>query len=93
LFKFSQRRQGGRATFQLENIPCVGASDENGLTKPKAYCVLRDAGSAGPDMERELIALIKERLAPFKYPRWIEFVDELPKTASGKIQRFKLRAA
>jgi acyl-coenzyme A synthetase/AMP-(fatty) acid ligase len=71
----------------------VGASDENGLTKPKAYCVLRDAGSAGPDMERELIALIKERLAPFKYPRWIEFVDELPKTASGKIQRFKLRAA
>jgi benzoate-CoA ligase family protein len=71
----------------------VGAPDENDLIKPKAYCVLRDAGSAGPDMERELIVLIKERLAPFKYPRWIEFVDELPKTASGKIQRFKLRAA
>ena len=70
----------------------VGAPDENDLIKPKAYCVLRDAGSAGPDMERELIAFIKERLAPFKYPRWIEFVDELPKTASGKIQRFKLRA-
>jgi benzoate-CoA ligase family protein len=71
----------------------VGAPDENDLTKPKAYCVLRDPASAGPDLERELIALIKERLAPFKYPRWIEFVDELPKTASGKIQRFKLRAS
>jgi benzoate-CoA ligase family protein len=70
----------------------VGAPDENELIKPKAYCVLREGGRAGPDLERELIAFIKERLAPFKYPRWIEFVDELPKTASGKIQRFKLRA-
>jgi benzoate-CoA ligase family protein len=71
----------------------VGAPDENDLTKPKAYCVLRDPARAGPEMERELIAHIKERLAPFKYPRWVEFVDELPKTASGKIQRFKLRAS
>jgi benzoate-CoA ligase family protein len=71
----------------------VGAPDENDLIKPKAYCVLRDTGAAGPDLERELIAFVKERLAPFKYPRWIEFVDELPKTASGKIQRFKLRAS
>jgi benzoate-CoA ligase len=43
-------------------------------------------------MEQELIAFIKGRLAPFKYPRWVEFMDELPKTASGKIQRFRLRA-
>jgi benzoate-CoA ligase family protein len=71
----------------------VGAPDENDLIKPKAYCVLHDARRTGPDLERELIAFIKERLAPFKYPRWIEFVDELPKTASGKIQRFKLRAS
>ncbi|PWT93667.1 MAG: benzoate-CoA ligase family protein [Proteobacteria bacterium] len=73
-------------------VAVVGAPDENDLIKPKAYCVLRDGRDAGPDLERELIAFIKERLAPFKYPRWIEFVDELPKTASGKIQRFKLRA-
>jgi benzoate-CoA ligase family protein len=71
----------------------VGAPDDNDLIKPKAYCILRDARGAGPELERELIAFIKERLAPFKYPRWVEFVDELPKTASGKIQRFKLRAA
>ena len=42
-------------------------------------------------MAKELIDFTKQRLAPFKYPRWIEFIDELPKTASGKIQRFKLR--
>jgi benzoate-CoA ligase family protein len=74
-------------------VAVVGAPDENDLIKPKAYCVPRDASGAGPELERELIAFIKERLAPFKYPRWVEFVDELPKTASGKIQRFKLRAA
>jgi benzoate-CoA ligase family protein len=69
----------------------IGASDENGLIKPKGYCVLRDSGQAGAALERELIGFIKQRLAPFKYPRWIEFIDELPKTASGKIQRYKLR--
>jgi benzoate-CoA ligase family protein len=69
----------------------IGTPDENGLIKPKGFCVLRDAGKAGPEMERELIDFIKRRLAPFKYPRWVEFVDDLPKTASGKIQRFRLR--
>jgi benzoate-CoA ligase family protein len=69
----------------------VGAPDENELIKPKGFCVLRDAAKAGPDKERELIDFIKQRLAPFKYPRWIEFLEELPKTASGKIQRFRLR--
>jgi benzoate-CoA ligase family protein len=69
----------------------VGAPDENGLIKPRGFCVLRDPGLAGSALEQELIGFIKRRLAPFKYPRWIEFIDELPKTASGKIQRYRLR--
>jgi benzoate-CoA ligase family protein len=70
----------------------IGAPDENGLIKPMGFCVLREAALAGAALESELIAFVKGRLAPFKYPRWIKFIDELPKTASGKIQRFKLRA-
>lgn len=69
----------------------VGTPDENSLIKPKGFCVLRDKTLAGPEKERELIEFIKRKLAPFKYPRWVEFVDDLPKTASGKIQRFRLR--
>ena len=69
----------------------IGAPDENGLIKPKGYCVLRDPGQAGAALEQEPIGFIKQRLAPFKYPRSVEFIDELPKTASGKIQRYKLR--
>jgi benzoate-CoA ligase family protein len=64
----------------------VGAEDKDGLTKPKAFVVLK--GEATAD---ELKTFVKDHLAPFKYPRWIEFVAELPKTATGKIQRFKLR--
>ena len=71
----------------------VGAEDENGLIKPKAYVALKEPGGAGPALESELVDFVRGRLAPFKYPRWIEFVDELPKTASGKIQRFRLRGA
>ena len=70
----------------------VGCEDRDGLTKPKAYVVLRDAAGAGPELVAELQAFVKSSLAPFKYPRWIEMVGELPKTATGKIQRFKLRA-
>ena len=71
----------------------VGAEDENGLVKPKAFVALKEPGGAGAALESELVAFVRGRLAPFKYPRWIEFVDELPKTASGKIQRFRLRGA
>ena len=71
----------------------VGVPDDDGLIKPKAYCVLRSADKAGPQLAQELIQFTKQRLAPFKYPRWVEFLDELPKTASGKIQRFRLRAS
>jgi benzoate-CoA ligase len=68
----------------------VAHYDEDRLVKPKAYVVLKDA-RAGGGLEEELKVHVKGRLAPFKYPRWIEFVPELPKTATGKIQRFKLR--
>ena len=70
----------------------VGHPDADGLVKPKAFIVLRPGGAPSPALEAELKAFVKERLAPYKYPRWIEFVAELPKTATGKIQRFRLRA-
>src|SRR4029079_13669502 len=67
--------------------------DENGLIKPMGFCVPRDAALGCAALETELIAFVKDRLPPFQYRRWSRFSDELPKTASGKIQRFKLRAA
>ncbi len=68
----------------------IGVPDENGLTRVKAYVVVKD----GAHVEAEALqAFVKERLAPYKYPRQIEFIKELPKTATGKIQRFRLRAA
>ncbi|MBN9048574.1 MAG: benzoate-CoA ligase family protein [Rhizobiales bacterium] len=69
----------------------IGAPDENGLIKPKAFVVRRDGQSGSDGDAVELTNFLKTKLAPFKYPRWIRFVDELPKTASGKIQRFRLR--
>ena len=54
--------------------------------------VLKQAGSGNAALTEELAALCKKTLAPYKYPRWVEYVNELPKTATGKIQRFKLRA-
>ena len=70
----------------------VGHADENELIKPKAFVVLKQAGSGSAALTEELMALCKKTLAPYKYPRWVEYVIELPKTATGKIQRFKLRA-
>ena len=66
----------------------IGVPDDEGLTKTKAFVVLKSGAQAS---EAELKAFVKERLAPYKYPRQIEFVTDLPKTATGKIQRFKLR--
>ena len=66
----------------------VGVRDAEGLTRTKAYVVLKSGQDVSED---ELKAFVKERLAPYKYPRTIEFMTELPKTATGKIQRFKLR--
>ncbi|MCR6632469.1 MAG: benzoate-CoA ligase family protein [Magnetospirillum sp.] len=69
----------------------VGQADADGMIKPKAYVVLMPGVAAGPELAAELKSFVKGRLAPYKYPRWISFVDELPKTATGKIQRFRLR--
>ena len=70
------------------------APDATGLIKPKAFIVLKQGG--GSELSRALyedIKLhVKRAIGPWKYPRWIEIVDSLPKTATGKIQRFKLRS-
>ena len=67
----------------------IGKEDADGLTKTKAFVVLKPGQAVD---ETALKAFVKDRLAPYKYPRFIEFVPDLPKTATGKIQRFKLRA-
>ena len=69
----------------------IGAEDENQLTKPKAYVVLKEGRQASGGLEDALKQHVKNMLSPYKYPRWITFIDELPKTATGKIQRFRLR--
>jgi acyl-coenzyme A synthetase/AMP-(fatty) acid ligase len=69
----------------------VGAEDAEGLVKPKAYVVLNEGHVPGPETAEALQAFVKQRLAVYKYPRWVEFLPELPKTATGKIQRYKLR--
>jgi len=69
----------------------VGHTDVDGLVKPAAYVVLNDARDAGAAMEAALVAHCREGLAHYKYPRWFHFIDDLPKTATGKIQRFRLR--
>ncbi len=68
----------------------IGIADTDELVKPKAFVVLKPGQNAtAADLQQH----VKSQLAPYKYPRWIEFVPDLPKTATGKIQRFKLRAA
>ena len=69
----------------------VGWPDDQGLIKPKAFVVAKDPSTADDALAAELKAFVKSRLAPYKYPRFLEFVTDLPKTATGKIQRFKLR--
>jgi len=72
----------------------VPAEDPNGLIKPKAFVVLKDrrAGGASRALHDELKVHVKRTIGPWKYPRWIEFVDNLPKTATGKVQRYLLRS-
>ncbi len=67
----------------------VGHADHDGLVKPKAYVVLKPGHSV---TDTALQTHVKDQLAPYKYPRWVSFLNELPKTATGKIQRFKLRS-
>ena len=70
----------------------IGMPDSENLIKPKAFIVIRAGVAAAPALADILKSHVKDRLAPYKYPRWVEFLPELPKTATGKIQRFKLRS-
>ena len=74
----------------VEACGVAGRPDSDGLIKPMAFVVARDA-DPGEQLARELQQFVRERLAEYKRPRWIEFVDVLPTTATGKLQRFKLR--
>ncbi|HEV8535898.1 MAG TPA: benzoate-CoA ligase family protein [Candidatus Limnocylindria bacterium] len=69
----------------------VGAKDKDELVKPKAFVLLKNGRQPSEALAEELKAFVKDRITPYKYPRWIEFVPELPKTVTGKIQRYKLR--
>ena len=69
----------------------IGRSDADGLMRTKAFVVLKPGRAGDASLEDELKTFVKDKLAPFKYPRYVEFVAELPKTATGKIQRFRLR--
>jgi 4-hydroxybenzoate-CoA ligase len=75
----------------VREVAVVGVKDEKELVKPKAFVVLRDGFTASDELAQELKDWVLGRLAKFKYPRSIEFVPDLPKSATGKIQRFKLR--
>ncbi len=70
----------------------VPVADPEGLLKPKAFVVLR-AGASEEGLRESLKDHVKQKIGPWKYPRWIDVVEGLPKTATGKIQRFKLREA
>ena len=69
----------------------IGAPDENQMVKPKAFVVLRSGAAPSPALAEEMREAVRSKLAHYKSPRWLEFVPELPKTATGKIQRFRLR--
>jgi len=69
----------------------AGAPDEEGLIKPYAFVVLKQGYEPSPELAHELQEFVKSHTARYKYPRWVQFVHDLPKTATGKIQRYKLR--
>jgi benzoate-CoA ligase len=76
----------------VQECAVVGRDDGDGLSKPFAYVVLRSSVTGSPELAAALQQFVRERLADYKRPRGVEFVSELPKTATGKLQRFKLRA-
>jgi 4-hydroxybenzoate-CoA ligase len=77
----------------VQEAAVVGREDADGLVKPMAFVVLKGGAAADAALVAELQAHVKSVAGPWKYPRWIEAVDDLPKTATGKVQRFRLRAA
>lgn len=74
----------------VAEVAVVGIADTEGLVKPHAFVVLGGAREAGPALEAEMQAWAKERLEPYKYPRAVHFLDELPRTHLGKVDRGKL---
>jgi benzoate-CoA ligase len=75
----------------VQECGVVGRDDRDGLTKPAAFVVLRQGVDATPALATELQQYVRARLAEYKRPRWVRFLPELPKTPTGKIQRYKLR--
>jgi benzoate-CoA ligase family protein len=75
----------------VQEVAVIGREDHDQLLKPAAYVILRNGTSSTPNLVRELQEFVISRLPIFKRPRWVEFVDDLPKTATGKLQRYKLR--
>jgi len=75
----------------VQEAAVIGREDHDQLLKPAAYVILRNGTSSTPSLARELQEFVISRLPLFKRPRWVEFVDDLPKTATGKLQRYKLR--
>ncbi len=75
---------------QVREAAVVGAADAQSLIKPKAFVVLKDTSDGSAALAEELKEFVKARVAPYKYPRWIEFRAELPRTATGKLKRFEL---
>jgi acyl-coenzyme A synthetase/AMP-(fatty) acid ligase len=71
----------------------IGVVDDQGLTKPKAFVVLKSDVTPSDALAEELRAHVTSRLSSYKSPQWVVFISELPKTATGKIQRFALRAS
>jgi 2-aminobenzoate-CoA ligase len=76
---------------KVRECAVVGAPDHDRGMVVKAFVVLRDAAQATPETAKELQDFVKAEIAPYKYPRAVEFVDALPRTETGKVQRFKLR--
>ena len=76
----------------VQEAGVVGREDQDRLLKPAAYVVLKAGVESSAGLARELQDFVRSRIADYKRPRWVEFVAELPKTATGKIQRYKLRS-
>jgi benzoate-CoA ligase len=76
----------------VQECAVVGCTDADNLVKPMAFVVLRDGSAGTPELATAIQAFVRTRLADYKRPRWVQFLDVLPKTPTGKIQRFKLRA-
>ena len=82
---------GDERVSYVDLLARVGREDHDALVKPAAFIVVRPGHAPTPALGDDLLKHVRACLAVYKRPRWIEFVAELPKTATGKIQRYKLR--